>query len=220
MQSFSICTGAASLDPPHINFLIFPPNPRINYCQPFVSTIVVSMFARQAHVVRLTAIPRRRWESSSRPTAASHSKAQPTLKERLCEHWNSGSILIYSSWILLLPFGFEYFLSSRSNREERGLAEEFQRMNTDMVGLWNEEKRQLLKAKPLFECVIRMESKLDGYKLFQGAIGDVVEVLKEETGPGSLYNMVRGTGAKSSLVGWYATKYLEKIERKKKGWLW
>lgn len=147
-----------------------------------------------------------------------------TFRQRIKEHWESGTLLIYASWLCLLPFGIEYLLSIQNATEAKDLVAEFEQRNQEMDQRWKEERERYLNQEALFDCVIRMETKLDGYKLFPGDIGDVVQVLQEVTGPGSLYNMVRGKGDKSHLVGWYATQYLEKVETKetktKKGWLW
>ena len=147
-----------------------------------------------------------------------------TFRQRIKEYWESGTLLICASWLCLLPFGVEYLLSIQNTTEAKDMVAEFQQRNQELEQRWKEEREQYLQQDALFECVICVETKLDGYKLFPGDIGDVVEVLQEVTGPGSLYNMVRGKGDKSHLVGWYATQYLEKVEPKmlmtKKGWLW
>jgi hypothetical protein len=146
-----------------------------------------------------------------------------TLTQRLWGHWESGNLLIFAGWLCLLPFAIESMLSIRNAQEQSALLKDLDRKQKEVERRWEEEKKQLLQQDGfLFECVIRMDTKLDGYKLFDGAVGDVVQVLVEATGPGRLFNMVRGTGSKSHLVGWYATQYLEKVDppKSKHGWWW
>jgi hypothetical protein len=189
------------------------------------------MLARQRMLCRVAVAQRHRAvsrstssssASGSAPPPMADSTTNPTLAQRLRGHWESGSILIYASWLCLLPFGVEYVLSIRNNHEQAALFEEFERKRRELEYRWDDERKQLLQKEALFECVIRIDTKLDGYKLFDGKVGDVVQVLAEATGPGRLFNLVRGTGSKSHLVGWYATQYLEKVDppTSKKGWLW
>lgn len=189
------------------------------------------MLSRQRTLRRVAVAQRHRgvWRSTSSSSASgsapppmADSTTNPTLAQRLRGHWESGSILIYASWLCLLPFGVEYVLSIRNSHEQAALFEEFERKRRELENRWDDERKQLLQKEALFECVIRIDTKLDGYKLFDGKVGDVVHVLAEATGPGRLFNLVRGTGSKSHLVGWYATQYLEKVDppKSKKGWLW
>jgi len=66
----------------------------------------------------------------------------------------------------------------------------------------------------LFDCIVRkIPLNLDGYKCLTGIReGDVVQVLEEKVGPGSMYNLCRKLDDKgrATSVGWFPTMYLEK----------
>ena len=77
-------------------------------------------------------------------------------------------------------------------------------------------------SKPsLFQCrVMAVPKYFDGTKSLMGVeVGDVVDVLEEQVGPGGTYNLCRlvrqeRDGKKESIisVGWYPMSCLEKLK--------
>ena len=68
---------------------------------------------------------------------------------------------------------------------------------------------------PMFDCIVRKKaSNLDGFKCLTGVeVGDTVQVLLEQVGPGKMYNVCRKVDDEGQVlsVGWFPTQLLEKL---------
>ena len=77
-----------------------------------------------------------------------------------------------------------------------------------------ERQRWMTQTNVLFRCVVRQLPGLDGTKcLTHVRVGDVVEVLEEQVGPGQVYHLCRrkGEDGQPISVGWFPTFCLERI---------
>lgn len=137
---------------------------------------------------------------------------------RWSSSWKDGSIEFAVGGLLIATLTIDQALQYQDRLERKNVMNEIE--NFTRVGSYDdvaEMEEWLNREKPLFDCVVRtVPFSLDGYKCLKGIkVGDVVEVLEEQVGPGNMYNLCRtkedSKSAKPIAAGWVPTKYLEKV---------
>jgi hypothetical protein len=108
------------------------------------------------------------------------------------------------------------------SKEEKRYKRLMEKQKKEKEAKWKEERAVLLKQPKVFDCEVLIDNRIGGDYLglnhLKARYGDVLEVLKENTGPGNQYAMCRTKG-KDPQVGLYPTHYLgDKVETKQQGW--
>jgi hypothetical protein len=134
-------------------------------------------------------------------------------------YWGSkylqdGTVLIGVGKFLLIGAGAGFLLMQFWDYQRDKLFNEFKAMNQNISESDTHEIESWHKKKPLFDCIVRAKvMNFDGYKCLTGvSVGDRVQVLEENVGPGKLYTLCRRVDENGSVLslGWYPTNCLAK----------
>jgi hypothetical protein len=156
-----------------------------------------------------------------RPTARFYAtENQPPEKSpsRLRQWWDDGTILLTLGFSSLFLVGVDRFLQYQNKQEVTDTVKEIRHQV-------EEKRREMMEqyqdSPTLFQCKVVEEYKMGGSHGLKGVkVGDVVEILQEDVGPGEYYRRTRDENADILSIGWYPQGYMEPVETpKKRKWM-
>lgn len=158
---------------------------------------------------------------ATHPTTTRYFSTEKNVPERapsrLRQWWDDGTILLSLGFSSLFLVAVDRFLQYQNKLEVTDTVEEI-RHQVD------EKRREMMEryqnSPTLFQCKVVEEYKMGGSHGLKGVkVGDVVEILQEDVGPGEYYHLCRTRDPETAdvlSIGWYPLGYMEPIETSKK----
>jgi len=125
--------------------------------------------------------------------------------------------------------GYRYFLDTTTTRinspskpttiskEEKKYLKRIKSEKEEKEAKWKSELSLLLKQRALYDVEVLIDNRIGGGKNLKARYGDILEVLREDTGPGKQYAMCRTKGERPQ-VGLFPTHYMGERVETRKGW--
>lgn len=152
---------------------------------------------------------------------STENKVPEKAPSKIRQLWDDGTILLSLGFSSLFLVAVDRFLQYQNKQE---VTETVQDIRQQVEEKRREMMERYQDSPTLFQCKVVEEYKMGGSHGLKGVkVGDVVDILQEDVGPGEYYHLCRTRDAETAdvlSIGWYPQGYMEPIQgEKKRRWM-